>query len=335
VLAMTAAAIVGTASISSAATARASVWPSSGSDVAGTIITATALSGTFATTGGTAKIKVTGDGVQFTSARACTTVPGTPDATIIDAGGITLVNSSKVVLTLPTLTAGTWQVCIYNVAGDALVAAGRYIAADPPTVTTITPAAGPVYGGSAVTVDGTNFTSRTTAAIGGTALTTIRVARDGTSFTAVMPANSSGAKDLTVTAVGGIGTKSSAFTYMDGVSVTPTTQAKAAKQVIEVTGYGFTSLDFSTDAKVYLVSGAYDPTDSTGVKTNPESATCGSVITVTDSELICTLDGSGVALPEGAFTVTVVSDSAVGAQLVGGYRQTIVASPATYTVAPY
>jgi len=336
VLAMTAAAIVGTASSSSAAVARATIAPSSGSTASGTIVTATAVSGTFATTSGTAKIKVTDNGVQFTNARACTATPGTPDAsTIINAGGITLVNSSKLVLTLPELTAGTWQVCIYNTAADGLVAAGKYIAAAPPTVTAITPSAGPVYGGSAVTVEGTNFTSRSTATVGGVSLTNVRVARDGASLTAVMPANSAGAMDVIVTATGGSATLTSGFTYMDGVSVSPTTQKADAKQVVEVTGYGFNSLDFATTAKVYLVAGAYDPTDASGSKTNGETATCGSVIVVTDSELVCTLDGTGTPLTVGAFTVTVVSDGAVDAQGGVGYRSTIVASPATYTVAPY
>ncbi|GAA1507573.1 hypothetical protein GCM10009827_022180 [Dactylosporangium maewongense] len=44
---------------------------------------------------------------------------------------------------------------------------------------------------------------------------------------------------------------------------------------------------------------------------------------------------SGIPIPNGTYTVTVVSNGAVGAQLTAGYSQTIISSGSTFTVADY
>ncbi|MDQ1292125.1 MAG: hypothetical protein QG608_2 [Actinomycetota bacterium] len=363
VLAMAAAAIVGTASTSSAAVAKLTVSPSIGSNASGTVVTAVSTTAnTFRTAAGTKLLKNTAgtldaDAVQLQKSTACSTTPVAETATVINAGNVTIASGTKAVVTLPALTAGAWVVCAYNADGSAVLGSGKYTAAAPPTVTGVTPSAGPVYGGSAVAVEGTNFSKTTTATLGGKALTGIKVATDGTSFTAVTPANAAGASALVVTASGGSVTSAGAFTYKDGLSVSPTTMVNNGTTVLDVTGYGFATLfDAAAIAKtdgttpdnatahVFLVKGNYDPTDATGVKTNPETAECNDVVVVSDTNLVCTLDATSVnnkgklagpILPEAAYSVVVVSDGAVAAQLGGTYRETIISSQSTFTIAPY
>lgn len=72
-------------------------------------------------------------------------------------------------------------------------------AGDPaPTLSSISPASGPVEGGTAVTLTGTNFENGATVAIGANACEFVTVVSD-TSITCTTPAGSAGAHDVTVT----------------------------------------------------------------------------------------------------------------------------------------
>src|SRR3990172_5943843 len=79
---------------------------------------------------------------------------------------------------------------IQQVAGPAATA--------PPVVTAVVPAAGPVTGGTAVTLSGSAFVSGATVTIGGAAATSI-VFASGTQLTAVAPAGAIGSATVLVT----------------------------------------------------------------------------------------------------------------------------------------
>ena len=82
-----------------------------------------------------------------------------------------------------------------------------------PIVSSITPASGPVSGGTAVQISGSNFAAGATVTIGGTAATDI-VVNSATSISAKTPSRgSTGAADVSVTVAGKVGTLASAFTY--------------------------------------------------------------------------------------------------------------------------
>ncbi|SJZ82152.1 repeat domain (List_Bact_rpt) [Trichlorobacter thiogenes] len=114
---------------------------------------------------------------------------------------------------------------IYNAgpAGLALV----------PTVTGISPSSGPAFGGTIVTITGSNLTGATAVMFGSTAATGFTVNSDS-QITAVAPAGSTGTVDITVTTPGGISATSSAdqFTYL--VSA-PTATTLAASSVTGTT----------------------------------------------------------------------------------------------------
>jgi hypothetical protein len=150
-----------------------------------------------------------------------------------------------------------------------------------------------------------------------------------------------------VTTEGGPSNADKTFAFADGISVQPKTMKTAATEVLDITGQGFNALNTtgfghagayddadSDDAHVYLVDGlAYDDTDSSG-KTHAQRAECKSVLVISDSELICTIDSTGLA--EGAYQVVIVNDGSPDhTTAAANFRQTIVSSESTFTIASY
>jgi CSLREA domain-containing protein len=116
-----------------------------------------------------------------------------------------------------------------------------YVAA--PTITQVSPSAGPVSGATSVTITGTNFTGATAVSFGTTAATSFAVNGD-TSITAVAPAGSAGTVDITVTSVGGTSAASSAdqFTYAAVPTITqisPASGLVSGGTPVTVTGTNF------------------------------------------------------------------------------------------------
>jgi hypothetical protein len=85
-----------------------------------------------------------------------------------------------------------------------------------PQITSISPNQGTTFGGTSVTVTGSNFADPATVLVGGVPATNVVVA-DSTTIRAVTGAHAAGAVDVTVTAASGSGTLRGSFTY-----VTPT-----------------------------------------------------------------------------------------------------------------
>jgi IPT/TIG domain len=139
-----------------------------------------------------------------------------------------------------------------------------------PTVSGVSPASGPVAGGTAVTITGTNFASGDTVSFGGAAATGVAV-NSATSITANAPAgnaqNVGGTVDVTVTGPGGTSPTSPAdeYTYIVSsstysISLAASTPAPAvgasvtltatANKDIGPTPYGMSIVDASTGAIV-------------------------------------------------------------------------------------
>jgi hypothetical protein len=111
----------------------------------------------------------------------------------------------------------------------------------PPTVTKVSPAKGPVAGGTSVTITGTNFTGAAAVQFGSTAATSFTV-KSATSITAISPAETAGRVDVRVTAPGGTSAISSAdhFKFVPTVTgLSPNTGSKAGSTSVTVSGTGF------------------------------------------------------------------------------------------------
>jgi hypothetical protein len=288
----------------------------------------------------------------ITTGKIAFTVPSSSYPATDGNGNPSTVNTTGLAL-VGGQTISRWNVCVYDsdsTSTSTLLASSLYTLALRPTITSILPASSSAGGGQSITVNGTGFSTLSGTvgvAIDGVALTSVRVAADGKSFTATTgPHAADTGLALTVDAPGG--TVSSLnpdndvntidppipFAYSNSITVTPSTGVKDAVMAVVVNGAGFSSptMDFdktgtptSNKAHVFLVKDAYV------AASNREKAECIVQTVVRDTELLCTLDLTGVA--DGAYVLTVVEDGSPGASLNG--KPTLVTSGAVFSVAPY
>ena len=131
----------------------------------------------------------------------------------------------------------------------------------PSTVTAVTPLQGSILGGTQITVNGTNLGGATSVTIGGVPATNV-VAVSSTTVTAVTPAGSVGAVDVTVSGPKNTATAANAFTYTstwytvleqnpNPAVVTDVTLRNA----ITATGYPWRVRDNGTQIEMVLVPG--------------------------------------------------------------------------------
>ena len=195
------------------------VSPASGPTAGGTTVTITGAGFTAAST--VMFGSIAGTGVVVNSPNSITAVspagetPGSVDVVVTTLGGASTTSSS-----------------------DQFT----FVAA--PTVTGLTPASGPIAGGTTVTVTGTGFTPASTVKFGSVAGTGV-VFVSSTSLTAVSPAEGPGAVDVTVTTVGGASTTNSSdqFTFLAVPTVTgvsPNSGPVIGSTFVTITGTGFT-----------------------------------------------------------------------------------------------
>lgn len=162
------------------------VSPNTGTTVGGTSVT---LTGTFLT-GATS---VTFGGTAATS--------------------FNVVNGSTITCTTPAGAAGTASVQVTTPGGtNGANTLFTYVAPPPPTLTSVSPAAGATAGGISVTLTGTNFTGASTVTFGGNAATDLIVV-NGTTITCTTPASLAGPSSVLVTTPGGTNAANTLFTY--------------------------------------------------------------------------------------------------------------------------
>ena len=129
---------------------------------------------------------------------------------------VTVVSASQITATTPAGSAGTVDVTVTTPGGtSATGAADHYTYVNAPTVTQVAPPAGPLAGGTNITITGTNLTGATTVSFGSTAATNFTI-NGATGITATAPAESAGTVNITVTTPGGTSATSNAdqYTYL-------------------------------------------------------------------------------------------------------------------------
>ncbi|WP_345718612.1 IPT/TIG domain-containing protein [Kineosporia mesophila] len=174
---------------------------------------------------------------------------------------VTVVSPTQITATVPS-GSGSVDVRVVTTGGTSPnTAADDYLYAGTPTVTNVSPSAGPVAGGTSVTITGTGLTGATAVKFGSANATSFTV-NSATSITAVSPAGSAGAVDITVVTPGGTSATSAndRFTYTPLPVITSITpdQAPAAGGALSVTinGSGFTgagAVKFDTTSATYTV----------------------------------------------------------------------------------
>ena len=204
----------------------------------------TSLSATSGPTGGGGTVTLTGSG--FTNATQV--LFGTTPA------AYTVNSDTSVTATVPPASAGVVTVSVSSDGGASAAGSGNSYTynATAPTVTAVSPNAGPLAGGTSITLTGTNLNGATAVAFGATAALDFTVV-SATQITATAPAGTSGVSDIRVTTPYGTSATSSAdqFTYADAaapavtaVSVTGTTFPSgpmAGGTTVVLTGSGFSN----------------------------------------------------------------------------------------------
>lgn len=157
----------------------------------------------------------------------------------------TFVNASTLTATAPAGNGSLDVRVALNGSYSALNAADVYTYG-PPTVTSISPTSGPLAGGTAVTVTGTDFATGATVSFGTAASPSVSVTSP-TSLTAIAPAGAAGTVDVTVSTSAGVSATGAAdrFTYTSGAptvsSLSPTSGPAAGGTTVTVTGTNFTT----------------------------------------------------------------------------------------------
>ena len=130
------------------------------------------------------------------------------------ATGVVVVSATSITATTAAHAAGAVDVKVTNADGQAGALAGGYTFVAPPAVTGVSPAAGPVAGGTAITLSGAGFRPGAAVSLGGIAATGVAVV-SATSITATTAAHAAGAVDVQVTnADGQAGALAGGFTFV-------------------------------------------------------------------------------------------------------------------------
>ena len=183
-------------------------------------------------TGGTV---VTLSGSNFI-AGASVTLRGVP------CSAVTVVSATQITCTTPVNTAGAVDVTVINPDSQSSTLASSYVYQAPPNVTSISPTAGSIAGGTILTLTGTGFLAGATVNMEGTGCNSVTVV-SSTTMTCTTSAHAAGTLNVTVTNTDGqFSTLSSAYTYQPGPAVTSVSPAGGiltGGTLITVTGSGF------------------------------------------------------------------------------------------------
>jgi formylglycine-generating enzyme required for sulfatase activity/subtilisin-like proprotein convertase family protein len=160
----------------------------------------------------------------------------------IAASGVQVVNSTTVTAFTPAGTPGLKSVGVTTASGMATLAGGFNHLPAPPTLASVEPSAGPVTGGTQITLTGTNLFGPIIVTVGGVAASGVQVV-NSTTATALTPAGTVGPKVVGLTTAGGTATLASGFNYLPApptlVSVQPSFGPTAGGTQITLTGTNF------------------------------------------------------------------------------------------------
>jgi uncharacterized membrane protein len=201
------------------------------------------------TTGGTT---VTITGANFTGATAVNF--GNTAAT-----GFTFTSSTSLTAVSPAGSAGTVDVTVTNAGGTSSTVAGdqfTYVAA--PSISSITPIAGPTAGGTSVVISGSNLSGASAVSFGSSGAASFTV-NSSSSITATSASAAVGTVNVTVTTAGGTSATgiSDQFTYIGLPTVTAVTPGAGplAGTSVAITGTNLsavTAVYFGTTAATHF-----------------------------------------------------------------------------------
>jgi hypothetical protein len=163
-------------------------------------------------------------------------------------------STSSISAVSPPGSAGTVDIRVVTPGGESAISGtDQFTFSSAPIVTGVSPSAGPLAGGTAVTIQGENLSGATAVAFGGKPATGISVSVDGSSISATSPAGNAGTVDITIATSGGTSATNSAdeFTYAPAPTVngvTPATGSTLGGTAVTITGTHFTGAGYAVSA---------------------------------------------------------------------------------------
>ncbi|MGE3610425.1 MAG: IPT/TIG domain-containing protein [Bacteriovoracaceae bacterium] len=157
--------------------------------------------------------------------------------------GVAVSNSTTLTCTTSSHAAGAVTATVTNTDSQSGTLAAAFTYSQAPSVTSVSPSAGALAGGTAVTITGTGFQAGATVQFGAFACTGVSV-DSSTSITCTTPANVAGVSSVSVTNTDTLSGSSNAYTYQAAPTVTsvyPSAGALAGGTTISITGTGFVS----------------------------------------------------------------------------------------------
>ncbi len=260
--------------------------------------TLTSVSPVAGALGGATNITLTGTGFL---AGASVTVGGAACTSVV-VGSATTINC------VTPAGSGTVDVVATNSDNQFATLTNGYTYEAAPTVTSVSPSAGPVAGNTAITVTGTGFLAGALVTMGGGSCTVTSIT--GTQIFCTTPAHAAGAVSVTVTNTDTqLASLGSAFTYNAApnlTTVTPSAGPLAGTNTLTLTGTGFLS----------------------GATVNIGASACGSVTVVNATQITCVAPAHAAA----TLNVTVTNSDGQPSTLNNSY--TYQPAPALTSVAP-
>ena len=253
--------------------------------------TITGISPTSGPTAGGTSVVITGTNL---------TAPSVVKFGSTNATSYTVNSATQITAVSPAGSAGAVDVTVTTTFGtSATRTADQFTFVAAPTITAISPTGGPIAGGKSVIITGTNLTAASSVKFGSTNATSYTV-NSATQITAVSPAGSAGAVDVTVTTAGGTSATSSAdqFTYVAPPTISalsPYNGPIAGGTSVVITGTNLTTASAvkfgSTNATSYTVNSAtqitaVSPAGSAGVVDVTVTTTGGTSATIPPDQFI-------------------------------------------------
>ncbi len=157
---------------------------------------------------------------------------------------VTLLSSTQLQAVTPPHSAGTVNVVVTNPGGQSATLTNSFTYGNQPTVSNLSPGNGPTAGGTAVTINGSNFQSGVSVSFGGTNATSVTLV-NSSQLTVVTPAHATGTVNVVVTNPGPLSaTLTNGFTYTDAPlisSINPVSGPTAGAIPVTIFGSNFQS----------------------------------------------------------------------------------------------
>ena len=235
---------------------------------------------------------------------------------------VTILSPTMLTAAAPATLVGAVDITVTNAEGTTAISPLDQFAAGPPTVTAVTPDAGPAGGGGTVTVTGDGFVADTAVTFGGVAAGV--TVTGPTTLVATAPVGGTGSVDVVAATAQGASATSTSDLYAYGTavvaSVTPDTGSVGGGDSVTIAGSGFVPGMTVSFGSAPATGVAINATGTSLTATTP--AGTGSVdVTITDP------DGTSATSTNDLFAygAPVVTSIAPDAGPVAGGQDVIVA----------